>query len=24
VYARLDQARVEKILAEHDPFRDVS
>ncbi|MFC6285208.1 YiaA/YiaB family inner membrane protein [Nocardioides sp. GCM10027113] len=24
VYARLDQARVEKILAEHDPFRSVS
>ena len=24
VYARLDQARVEKILAEHDPFREVS
>jgi hypothetical protein len=24
VYARLDQARVERILAEHDPFRDVS
>jgi hypothetical protein len=24
VYARLDQARVEKILAEHDPFRTVS
>ena len=24
VYARLDQARVDKILAEHDPFRTVS
>jgi hypothetical protein len=24
VYARLDQARVDKILAEHDPFRAVS
>ena len=24
VYARLDQARVEKILSEHDPFRAVS
>ncbi|MFC5176958.1 YiaA/YiaB family inner membrane protein [Nocardioides taihuensis] len=24
VYARLDQARVEKILSEHDPFRSVS
>ena len=24
VHARLDQARVDKILAEHDPFRDVS
>ena len=24
VYARLDQARVERILAEHDPFRAVS
>ncbi len=24
VVARLDQARVDKILAEHDPFRDVS
>jgi hypothetical protein len=24
VYARLDQARVDKILAEHDPFRSVS
>jgi len=24
VYARLDQARVERILAEHDPFRSVS
>lgn len=24
VYARLDQARVEKILAEHDPFKAVS
>ena len=24
VYARLDQARVEKILAEHDPFQAVS
>ena len=24
VYARLDQARVERILAEHDPFRTVS
>ena len=24
VYHRLDQARVDKILAEHDPFRDVS
>ncbi len=24
VYARLDQARVEKILAEHDPFKVVS
>lgn len=24
VYARLDQARVEKILAEHDPFREVA
>jgi len=23
VVARLDQARVDKILAEHDPFRDV-
>ena len=23
-YARLDQARVDKILAEHDPFRTVS
>ncbi len=23
VYARLDQARVEKILAEHDPFKVV-
>ena len=23
VYARLDQARVDKILAEHDPFRPV-
>jgi hypothetical protein len=23
VYARLDQARVEKILAEHDPFKAV-
>ena len=22
VYARLDQARVDKILAEHDPFRE--
>lgn len=24
VYARLDQARVDRILAEHDPFRAVS
>ena len=24
VHARLDQARVERILAEHDPFRTVS
>ena len=24
VYARLDQARVDKILADHDPFRAVS
>ncbi len=24
VYARLDQARVERILAEHDPFKAVS
>lgn len=24
VHARLDQARVDKILAEHDPFRAVS
>jgi hypothetical protein len=24
VYARLDQARVEKILAEHDPFKAVA
>ncbi len=24
VYARLDQARVDKILAEHDPFRPVA
>ena len=24
VYARLDQARVDKILSEHDPFRTVS
>lgn len=24
VYARLDQARVERILAEHDPFREVA
>ena len=24
VYARLDQARVDKILAEHDPFNTVS
>ena len=24
VHARLDQARVDKILAEHDPFRTVS
>ena len=24
VYARLDQARVDKILAEHDPFSSVS
>jgi hypothetical protein len=24
VYARLDQARVDKILSEHDPFRSVS
>jgi hypothetical protein len=24
VHARLDQARVDKILAEHDPFRSVS
>ncbi len=24
VYARLDQARVEKILSEHDPFKAVS
>jgi hypothetical protein len=24
VHARLDQARVERILAEHDPFREVS
>ncbi|RYP87471.1 hypothetical protein EKO23_05365 [Nocardioides guangzhouensis] len=24
VHARLDQARVDKILAEHDPFRPVS
>jgi hypothetical protein len=23
VYARLDQARVERILAEHDPFKAV-
>ena len=24
VYARLDQARVDKILSEHDPFRPIS
>lgn len=24
VYARLDQARVDKILSEHDPFREVA
>jgi hypothetical protein len=24
IYSRLDQARVEKILAEHDPFREVA
>jgi hypothetical protein len=24
VYARLDQARVEKILSEHDPFRPLA
>ena len=24
IYSRLDQARVERILAEHDPFRDVA
>jgi hypothetical protein len=24
VYTRLDQARVERILAEHDPFKSVS
>ena len=24
VYARLDQARVDKLLSEHDPFRSVS
>ena len=24
VYNRLDQARVERILSEHDPFREVS
>lgn len=24
LYSRLDQARVEKILAEHDPFREVA
>ena len=24
VYARLDQARVERILAEHDPFKAIS
>ena len=24
VYARLDQARVDRILSEHDPFRTVS
>lgn len=24
VYARLDQARVEKILSEHDPFQAIS
>ena len=24
VHARLDQARVEKILSEHDPFREVA
>ena len=24
VYARLDQARVDKILSEHDPFRPVA
>lgn len=23
IYSRLDQARVERILAEHDPFREV-
>jgi hypothetical protein len=24
VYSRLDQARIDKILAEHDPFRQVA
>ena len=24
IYSRLDQARVERILAEHDPFREVA
>jgi len=24
VYARLDQARVDRILSEHDPFREVA
>lgn len=24
VYARIDQARVDRILAEHDPFREVA
>ena len=24
IYSRLDQARVDRILAEHDPFREVS